>query len=111
MEFLARTLVTALALILVAELIPGIEVDGFLTALIAALLLGVLNALVRPLLIFFTLPITILTLGLFILVINALLFWFAASFIGGFSVSGFWVAFFGSLIVSIISAAAGKYIH
>jgi putative membrane protein len=108
-EFLARTAITALTLLLVAEVIPGIEVDSLTTALIAAFVLGILNAIVRPILIFFTLPITILTLGLFIFVINALLFLFVASFVQGFSVSGFWTGLFGSLIVSIVSSAVSKH--
>jgi putative membrane protein len=109
-RILTRLFVTAFALILVAEFIPGIEVDSVVTALIAAILLGVVNALVRPLLVILTLPITLITLGLFILVINAFLFWGVASFLDGFTVSGFWPALFGSIIVSIVSAFVNKNI-
>jgi putative membrane protein len=107
-RILTRLIVTAFALILVAEFIPGIEVDSVLTALIAALVLGVLNAFVRPILVILTLPITLLTLGLFIFVLNAFLFWGVASFLDGFTVSGFWPALFGSIIVSIVSAIVNK---
>jgi putative membrane protein len=106
-----RILVTALALILVAKLIPGITVSGIYPALIAALILGVLNVLVRPILVILTLPITLLTLGLFIFVINASLFWFVASFVDGFSVEGFLPALIGSLIVSIISSVLNKWVE
>ena len=95
----------ALALLAVAYLLPGINVDGFTSALIAALVLGLINALIRPLLILLTLPITVLTLGLFILIINGLLFWFAGSVLRGFEVSGFWVGVMGALLYSIISSA------
>ncbi len=98
-----RLIVTAFTLVLVAEFMPGIEIDSALAALIAALILGILNALIRPILVILTLPITILTLGLFIFVINAFLFWAVASFIDGFTVTGFFPALFGSIIVSLIS--------
>lgn len=104
MKIIIRILITALALVLVANLIPGIEVENFYVAIIAALILGLLNVFVKPLLVLLTLPITILTLGLFMFVINAGLFLFAASFLDGFSVSGFLPALVGSLLVSIISA-------
>ncbi len=95
----------ALALLAVAYLLPGINVDGFTSALIAALVLGLINTLIRPLLILLTLPITVVTLGLFILIINGLLFWFAGSVMRGFEVSGFWVGVMGALLYSIISSA------
>ena len=98
-------LCNALALLAVAYLLPGINVDGFASALIAALVLGLINTLIRPLLILLTLPITVLTLGLFILIINGLLFWFAGSVLRGFEVSGFWVGVMGALLYSIISSA------
>lgn len=93
----------ALALLAVAYLLPGIRVDGFSSALIAALVLGLINTLLRPLLILLTLPATVLTLGLFILVINGLLFWFAGSVLRGFEVSGFWVGVMGAFLYSILS--------
>ena len=95
----------ALALLAVAYLLPGINVDGFASALIAALVLGLINTMIRPLLILLTLPITMVTLGLFILIINGLLFWFAGSVLRGFEVSGFWVGVMGALLYSIISSA------
>jgi putative membrane protein len=110
MKLITRLLLTALVLLIVAEFIPGITVDGFYPALIAAIVLGLLNLIVRPILFVLTLPITILTLGLFMFVINATLFWFAATFIDGFGVSTFWHALLGSLIVSAASALAQKYI-
>ncbi len=110
MKLFARIAVIALALLIVAEVIPGIAVDGLYPALIGAVILGLLNAIIRPILIILTLPVTILTLGLFILVINACLFYFAASFIDGFSVTGFWPAIFGSIMVSIISTIGNRFI-
>jgi putative membrane protein len=108
MKIIAHLIVTALLLLLVAQVIPGIQVKSFYIALISAVILGLLNLIVKPILVFFTLPITILTLGLFMFVINALLFLFAASFIDGFTVTGFFPALFGSIIVSIGSAIAGR---
>ncbi len=103
MHLLARWILNALALILVTYLVPGIHVDGFYAALIAALVLGIVNALIRPLLILLTLPITLLTLGLFTLVINALLLWFVSTVVRGFSVDGFGAAFLGALVLWIFS--------
>ena len=94
----------ALALLAVAYLLPGVRVEGLESALIAALVLGLINTLLRPLLILLTLPVTVLTLGLFILVINGLLFWFAGSVLRGFEVSGFWVGMMGALLYSILSS-------
>jgi putative membrane protein len=94
----------ALALLAVAYLLPGVRVDGIESALLAALVLGLINTLVRPLLILLTLPVTVLSLGLFILVINGLLFWFAGSVLRGFHVSGFWVGMMGALLYSILSS-------
>lgn len=93
----------ALALLAVAYLLPGVRVDGLGSALIAAVVLGLINALLRPLLILLTLPVTVLTLGLFMLVINGLLFWLAGSVLKGFEVSGFWVGVMGALLYSIFS--------
>lgn len=104
MKILLKIIITALTLLAIARFVPGIEVDGLYIAIITALILGILNVLVKPLLVLLTLPITILTLGLFIFVINATLFLFAASFIDGFAVSGFLSALVGSLIVSVVSS-------
>ena len=103
MQLILVWILNALALLAVAYLLPGIRVDGFGSALIAALVLGLINALIRPLLVLLTLPITILTLGLFMLVINGLLFWLAGSVLRGFEVSGFWVGVMGALLYSIIA--------
>lgn len=95
----------ALALLTVANFVPGIHVDSFASALIAAFLLGLVNALIRPVLIVLTLPVTVLTLGLFIFIINGLLFWFVGSVLKGFVVDSFWHGVFGALSYSIISWA------
>ncbi len=110
MKIIYRVLVTSLALLLVANYIPGITIDGLYTAVVAAVVLGLLNLIVKPVLVVLTLPVTIITLGLFMFVINATLFWFAASFIDGFSVTGFLPALIGSLCVSVISSFAHKFI-
>jgi len=103
MRLLIRFLVLALALILIAYLIPGINVSSFLSALVAALVLGLINALIKPIVLVLTLPINILSLGLFTFVINGLLFWLVSSMVKGFDVAGFWAAFWGALAFSIIS--------
>ena len=103
MGFLLRVVVNALAIMLAASIVPGISVDGLVPALVGGLLLGLVNAVVRPVLIILTLPITLVTLGLFLLVLNGLCFWLVASVVKGFYVAGFWSAFLGALIVSIVS--------
>lgn len=110
MKLIAKVIITALALIITAKVLPGIEISGLYTAIITAVVLGLLNITVKPILVVLTLPITLLTLGLFILVINALLFLFAASFIEGFAVSGFIPALIGSIVVSVISTLANSLI-
>ena len=103
MKLLLAWLVNAAALMAVAYLVPGIAVASFIAALVAALVLGLVNAVIRPLLILLTLPATLLTLGLFIFVINGLLFWFVGSFIAGFEVTGFWPGVIGAIAYSIVS--------
>lgn len=103
MRLLLVWLINAISLIAVAYLMPSISVSDFVTALVAALVLGLLNTVIRPILVLLTLPVTIVTLGLFIFVINGLLFWFAGSFIQGFVVAGFWAGVFGAVIYSLIS--------
>lgn len=98
-------ILNAVALLVVAYVLPGITVASFGSALIAALVLGLLNTLVKPVLILLTLPITIVTLGLFLLVLNALVFWFAGSILKGFHVEGFWWAVIGALVYSLVSGA------
>ena len=101
MKILARWLLLAAALLLVAHLYPGVVVESFGSAMIAALVLGLLNTLLRPILVLLTLPVTLLTLGLFLFVINALMFYFAAALLSGFHVTGFLAALIGSLIYSL----------
>ncbi len=101
MKIIVRWLLLAAALLLVANLYPGVSVASFGAALIAAFVLGLLNTLVRPLLVLLTLPVTLLTLGLFLFVINALMFWAAASVLDGFNVAGFTAALIGSLLYSL----------
>ncbi|MBX3622397.1 MAG: phage holin family protein [Rhizobacter sp.] len=101
MKTIVRWLLLAAALLLVANLYPGVTVTSFTSAMVAALVLGLLNALLRPLLVLLTLPVTVLTLGLFLFVINALMFYFAAEMLSGLSVTGFGAALVGSLIYSL----------
>ncbi|WP_076521895.1 MULTISPECIES: phage holin family protein [unclassified Achromobacter] len=103
-------ILNAVALLAVAYLLPGITVASFGSALIAALVLGLVNMLVKPVLVLLTLPITIVTLGLFLIVINALLFWFVGSVLKGFQVNGFWWAVGGAVLYSIISGLLTKLI-
>jgi putative membrane protein len=98
-------LINALALMAVAYLMPSIEVSSFGAALVAALVLGLVNAIVRPILVLLTLPVTILTLGLFIFVLNGLLFWMVGSWLQGFWVGGFWAGVLGAIVFSVISWA------
>ena len=105
MKLLLVWLVNALALVAVAYLLPGISVSNFVTALVAALVLGLVNTVMRPVLILLTLPATLLTLGLFIFILNGLLFWLVGSFVQGFVVAGFWPGVFGAIAYSIVSWA------
>ena len=106
MRLLLHWIINAAALFVLPYLFDSIRVKSFYVALIVALLLGLINAVVRPVLILLTLPVTLLTLGFFLLVLNGLLFWFVASFVEGFSVGGFWSAFWGAIAYSLISWAA-----
>ena len=103
LRLLVVWLIHTLALLGVAYLLPGVKVASFGAAVVAALVLGLVNTVIRPILILLTLPATILTLGLFIFVINGLLFWFVGSFIQGFVVTGFWWGVLGAITYSIIS--------
>lgn len=107
MRLILRWLLSAAALMLIAYYVPGLSVQSFYAALVAALVLGLINALIRPLIILLTLPINLLTLGLGTLLINALLFWFASTVVKGFAVAGFWPAFLGALIMSIVGWVVG----
>ena len=103
MGFLVRVLVNAVAIYLVAAIVPGISVSGLLTALGAGLVLGLINAIVRPVLILLTLPVTLVTLGLFLVVLNAFCLWLTAQLVRGFEVHGVWPALFGTLLISVVS--------
>ena len=101
MKIIIRWLLLAAALLLVAYLYPGVTISSFGSAMIAAFVLGLFNTLLRPILVLLTLPVTVVTLGLFLFVINALMFYFAASLLDGFHVNGFAAALIGSLIYSL----------
>jgi putative membrane protein len=107
---LIRTLITMLGLFLASRLIPGVRIEGTGSFLLAAFLLGLVNAIVRPLLFVMTLPLSIVTLGLFIFVLNAAMFGLVAAMLDNFQVAGFWSALFGAIIVSITSTVASWYI-
>ena len=110
MRLLLVWLINAVALLALPYLLSSITVDTIPSALIAALLLGLVNTFIRPLLVLLTLPVTLVTLGLFIFVINGLLFWFVGSFVEGFHVAGFWSAVIGAILYSIISWALSAII-
>lgn len=92
-----------LALLLAAHVVPGIRLESLVSAVVAALALGLVNAVVRPVLVVLTFPITLLTLGLFLLVLNAFCLWLVSVLVSGFHVAGFWPAFWGALLVSVVS--------
>jgi putative membrane protein len=102
MKLILKWLLSAAALLLVAYLYPGVEVSSFTAALLAAFVIGLLNMVVRPVLVLLTLPVTLLTLGLFLFVINALMFWAASGLLDGFHVRGFTAALIGSLLYSLL---------
>jgi putative membrane protein len=104
MKFLLRLLVTGILVVLLANLLPGVSTDSYWTAIIVALILGILNLIVRPILVILTLPVTILTLGLFLLVINAFIILMTDGLIDGFSVDGFWWALLFSICLSILQS-------
>lgn len=105
MRLLIVWLINTIALFVLPYLMSSITVSSFGTALLAALVLGLINAMIKPVLVLLTLPVTILTLGLFIFIINGLMFWFVSSMVSGFHVAGFWAAVGGALLYSIISWA------
>lgn len=105
MEFLGRLIVSALAVIVTSYVLPGVQIDGALTALLVAAVLSLLNAVVKPVLIILTIPITVVTLGFFLLIINAVLILLTSKLLSpGFHVDGFWTAFFFSLVLSFVNA-------
>ena len=105
MKLILVWLINTVSLLAVAYFMPNIDVATFTAALVAALILGLVNTVIRPILVVLTLPATILTLGLFIFVINGLLFWMVGTWIDGFVVNGFWAGFFGAIVYSLISWA------
>lgn len=103
MHLVLRIVLNGLALMLIAYLYSGVSVDGPVAAIVAGVVLGIVNAIIRPVLLFLTLPVTLLTLGLFIFVINGLMFWLAAELVPGFRVTGFMAALIGSVMYSVIT--------
>jgi putative membrane protein len=103
MRFLLRLLLNGVAIIVTAWLIPGVVLTGIVPALFAGALLGFVNAIIRPILLVLTLPFTLITLGLFIFVVNAICFALTAALVPGFEISGFFAAFFGAILVSVVS--------
>lgn|SRR5690606_24947550 len=104
MKLILRILLSALAVVILAKILPGIGVDSYMTAIIVAIVLSLLNLIVRPILVILTLPVTILTLGLFLLVINAIIILLAANLIDGFGVDSIWWALLFSLLLSFLQA-------
>ena len=102
MKFLIKLLITAIVVVLLSKVLPGVETSGYFTAIMVALAISILNFIVKPILVLFTLPVTILTLGLFLLVINAIIILLADWFVSGFSVDGFFPALIFSLLLAII---------
>ncbi|MGA8942221.1 MAG: phage holin family protein [Thermoactinomyces sp.] len=109
MKILLKIIITAVAVVLASKMVAGIEIESWTTAFLAAIVLAVINLIIRPVLVFLTLPINILTLGLFSLVINALLFWFTGSLVEGFFVDGFVPAFLGALIVTVANWITNRF--
>lgn len=103
-QFLVTWLVTAVSLMITAYIVPGFVVNNFVAALVAAVILGLVNAIVKPILVLLTLPLTILTLGLFLFVINAITIWLAGVFTPGFAVAGFGAALIGSIVLTLVTS-------
>lgn len=111
MKLLLRWIINALALIVITKVVSGVHVDTFYSALIAALIIGFLNAIIRPVLVILTLPVSIVTLGLFTFVINALLVWFTSTVVKGFTIDGFLPALMTALILWAVSTITGWALH
>lgn len=109
MKILLNWIISAIAIAITAYILPGVAVSGFVTALVLAVVLGAINLLVRPVLLLLTLPINILTLGLFTLVVNALMVILAAKVVPNFSVDGFWWALLFGIVLSIVSAVLSRF--
>jgi putative membrane protein len=110
MRLLLRWILSAVALMGIAYYLPGIGVANFYTAIVAAFFLGLVNALIRPVILVLTLPVNILTLGLFTLIINAFLFWLVSTVVKGFAVDGFWPAFWGALIMWLVGWTVSAFL-
>lgn len=111
MFFIFRLFIQVIAILIISYLFPKlIWVDGFLAALVAAFLLGIVNTVIRPLLIFLTFPLTVLTLGLFLFILNGLMLWLVSAMVRGFHVNGFWGAVIGSILISIVSWILSRFI-
>ena len=108
--FVTHLLITAALLLLVANLVRGVQIEGWGAAFLAALVLGLVNAFVRPVMVFLTLPISILTFGLFLLVVNALMLWLAAALVPGVRVNGFTPALLGSLLLTLLNVAVAAVV-
>lgn len=104
MKFLAQLVVSALAVIITSFILPGVHMDSAVTGVLVAIVLSVLNTILKPILVILTIPITIFTLGLFLLIINATMILLAGEIVPGFSVNGFWTAFFFSIILSLVTS-------
>lgn len=102
-NFILRALAAAAGLWVAARIVPGITYDSIGSLLIAAVILGLVNAVVKPVVVILTLPFTIITLGLFLFVVNGLMLWLTAALLGGFAIGGLWSAIFGAIVVSIVS--------
>jgi putative membrane protein len=109
MNLFLRILITAILVVSIAHFMPGVSVDSFTTSLIVAVVLGLLNLFVKPILILFTLPVTLVTFGLFLLVINAVIILLCTKIVGGFQVETFWTAVFFSIILSISQSILHKF--
>ena len=111
MLFIVRLIIHVVAILIISYLFPRlIRVDGFLSALVAASLLGIVNAIIRPILVLLTLPLTLLTLGVFLLVINGLMLWLVSALVKGFYVNGFWGAVVGSILISLVSWVLSRFL-
>ena len=110
MKILVKWLLCAAALLAVAYIYSGVQVQSFGSAMIAALVIGLLNTIIRPILVVLTLPVTIITVGLFLLVVNGLMFWMASGLLGGFHVTSFWSAMLGALIYSVLGLFIDRFV-
>jgi len=111
MNYILKILLAAVAVVILAKLLPGVSVDSYTTAIWVAFLIGILDSIVKPIFVVLTLPITVLTLGLFLFVINAVLILMANSWIDGFSVSGFWTALLFSILLSFLESILYKVLE